>query len=429
MASSALSVALTLFICHLTIDSCCGIKVRVEPSELRLQKYVGDTLTLTCSVKYEQEEESKFKMTWLIPTNAEKRVFFDEDAGKARVTVVDLEETDGGNYTCGVEAEPETPVKKIVLVVVLPRGQVSHCSPDAFNCAIGHCIPPRYKCDGRPDCLDGSDERQEHCGPDPCKDKLACDDGRCLAHKMCCRERDLSPPNCTIMPTIQCCRQLVHPGCIVAVANLVTVAIIVGVRYHLWRSNGTTSRAHYHMNRLRSATLRPFGLGSSVSPPSTTDQYQLRSADSIYARRIPGLRSDLLAPEIVREQRQQCTRQQRPFSGGVVLCPPSSSQPPHYSQLPVTPSGPPPSYHQVVGAPPPPYSSRDDLTVANSNEGSSLSLLSPLLHNAINNNNNGDINGNNTPHLTVMHNHNMGHAVASTSSSSHYAGQQTRGNK
>lgn len=131
-----------------------------------------------------------------------------------------------------------------------------------------------------------------------------------------------------------------------AVANLVTVAIIVGVRYHLWRSNGTSSRAHYHLSRLRSATLRPFGLGSSVSPPSTTDQYQLRSADSLYSRRIPGLRSDLLAPEIVREQRQQCARQQRLFSG-VVLCPPTNSQPPYYSQLPTTPSGPPPSYHQA----------------------------------------------------------------------------------
>ena len=136
-------------------------------------------------------------------------------------------------------------------------------------------------------------------------------------------------------------------GCIVAVANLVTVAIIVGVRYHLWRSNGISSRPHYRLSRLRSATLRPFGWGSSLSPPSTTDQYQLRSADTLYSRRIPSLRSDLLAPEIVQEQRQQCSRQQRHFSGGVVLCPPSHAQPPQYSQLPTNPQGPPPSYHQV----------------------------------------------------------------------------------
>lgn len=134
-----------------------------------------------------------------------------------------------------------------------------------------------------------------------------------------------------------------------AVANLVTVGIIVGVRYHLWRSNGSTSRAHYHLNRLRSATLRPFGFGTSLSAPTTTDQYQLRSADTMYSRRIPGLRSDLLAPEILREQRQQqcSTHQQRAFNGGVVLCPPTNAQPPLYSQLPATHSGPPPAYHQV----------------------------------------------------------------------------------
>lgn len=139
-------------------------------------------------------------------------------------------------------------------------------------------------------------------------------------------------------------------GCIVAVANLVTVAIIVGVRYHLWRSNGISSRPHYRLSRLRSATFRPFAWVSSHSPPSTTDQYQLRAADTLYSRRIPGLRSDLLAPEIVHEQRQQCSHQQRQFSGGVVLCPPSHSQPPQYSQLPSNPQGPPPSYHQVSSA-------------------------------------------------------------------------------
>ncbi|XP_064088310.1 uncharacterized protein LOC135202778 [Macrobrachium nipponense] len=293
-------------------------------------------------------------------------------------------------------------------------------------------------------------------GVDRCSDKLMCQDGRCLSHNRCCRERDLAPPNCSIMATIQCCRQLVHPsvldqdlyylearrhhqqwkpqtdstlimGCIVAIANIVTVGIIVGVRYHLWRSSGSTSRAHYHLTRLRSATLRPFGLGSSVPPPSNTDQYQLRSADNLYTRRIPGLRSDLLSPEIVREQRHHSSHSPHQFSGGVVLCPPTASQPPHYSQLPSNPTGPPPAYHQVVGAPPPPYSSRDDLAAGCSNDGSSLSLLSPLLSNG--NNNNGDINGNSTSHVSVLYDRNLVHAAASSSTSPHCSVSQNRMNK
>lgn len=49
-------------------------------------------------------------------------------------------------------------------------------------------------------------------GLNTCAGKLTCNDGRCLSHKLCCREKELNPPNCTIMATIQCCRQLVHPG-------------------------------------------------------------------------------------------------------------------------------------------------------------------------------------------------------------------------
>ena len=33
------------------------------------------------------------------------------------------------------------------------------CEPDEFSCnRIGQCIPQKYVCDGRRDCVDGSDE-------------------------------------------------------------------------------------------------------------------------------------------------------------------------------------------------------------------------------------------------------------------------------
>lgn len=32
------------------------------------------------------------------------------------------------------------------------------CEPDSFVCNSGQCIDYEYKCDGLPDCRDGSDE-------------------------------------------------------------------------------------------------------------------------------------------------------------------------------------------------------------------------------------------------------------------------------
>ncbi|XP_063587709.1 uncharacterized protein LOC134764959 [Penaeus indicus] len=455
MASSGLAI-LALYLCSAAIGRASGLEVKIEPNVMEIRNYVGDDLILSCHVKKSKEEQDKFSLSWQVPFDKNVRVNISDILGTLILSVQDLHETDRGNYTCTLMSEHDPPLRTSVNVVVLPRGRVGYCSHDSFRCLNGECISSRYKCDGHADCTDASDELQaDQCGTDVCAGKLICEEGRCIPPSLCCREKDLHPPNCTIRPGIECCKQLLHPairdqdiyylkapprlhqqrnpqpdstlimGCIVAVANLITVGIIVGVRYHLWRSNGSTSRAHYHLNRLRSATLRPFGFGSSLNPPSTTDQYQLRSADTLYSRRIPGLRSDLLSPEILREQRQQCTHQQRPFTGGVVLCPPTNAQPPQYSQLPTAHTGPPPAYHQVVGAPPPPYSSRDDLTLGSSSDGSSLSLLSPLL----NNNNNGDINGNTTAHLSVIQNQNVAHATASSAAPSQFSGSQSRGNK
>lgn len=44
-----------------------------------------------------------------------------DDANMLRVTVIDLEETDGGNYTCSLKPDLKAPIKKSVTVVILPR--------------------------------------------------------------------------------------------------------------------------------------------------------------------------------------------------------------------------------------------------------------------------------------------------------------------
>lgn len=37
------------------------------------------------------------------------------------------------------------------------------CLKEEFDCKVGGCVPKGWKCDGQPDCPDGSDE------PDDCR--------------------------------------------------------------------------------------------------------------------------------------------------------------------------------------------------------------------------------------------------------------------
>lgn len=47
-----------------------------------------------------------------------------EDANMLRVTIIDLKETDGGNYTCSLKPDLKAPIKTSVRVVILPRESV-----------------------------------------------------------------------------------------------------------------------------------------------------------------------------------------------------------------------------------------------------------------------------------------------------------------
>ncbi len=38
------------------------------------------------------------------------------------------------------------------------------CGPTEFRCAIGRCLPLKWRCDGEQDCDDGSDENGQLCG-------------------------------------------------------------------------------------------------------------------------------------------------------------------------------------------------------------------------------------------------------------------------
>ena len=60
-------------------------------------------------------------------------------------------------------------------------GQISPMNE--FQCDDSTCISQSLMCDGKEDCLDGSDEALGLCGSCPAN-KFQCDDGRCIDPKL-----------------------------------------------------------------------------------------------------------------------------------------------------------------------------------------------------------------------------------------------------
>ncbi|KAK4877930.1 hypothetical protein RN001_010436 [Aquatica leii] len=83
------------------------------------------------------------------------------------------------------------------------------CNANKFRCITsGYCINLHYKCDGKYDCQDGSDEDRIMCGGNPCWNKIQCND-RCIPRSWCCDKHTDENCNVTIRPS--CCPPLQNP--------------------------------------------------------------------------------------------------------------------------------------------------------------------------------------------------------------------------
>ncbi|KAF8571644.1 hypothetical protein P879_03753, partial [Paragonimus westermani] len=92
----------------------------------------------------------------------------------------------------------------------------SPCAPGEYVCRDGRCITQTRFCDGRRDCVDGSDESPPHCYARCQPDQFACGSGECVDARLRCNGRpdcnDRSDEmGCVVGPTIRPERPVVRP--------------------------------------------------------------------------------------------------------------------------------------------------------------------------------------------------------------------------
>lgn len=372
-----------------------GKEVVITVPSGKVTRRVGDDLNLTCKVN----SRERFQITWIIPQDKVRqahRVKVDaEHFNEISATIYQLEEPDTGWYTCVARLNDSSVNKSFnrtvyvaVTAYALPGRRP--CYNQSFVCGNGYCIPKRYACDGHVDCHDSSDEAPKHCGPDPCENKVLCEDGRCLPRSLCCDPA--TQPDCRVTYLLSCCKKYLasiantthslvgvlpappHQRLGTSVEYLqssVYTAVSIAVVFILLATVLVAAICRIHMRRTVMASPFPFAGGGQ---PDHRCLPWCRPLHNPVATAGVGFREGSLASSCAHHLAGGADlRTVTCAHGSYVVATYSSSGTPggrpklHFlQQLPK-----PPEYSPLAQGPPPPYQSTEQLAAAGSKEPSS----------------------------------------------------------
>ncbi|XP_076256348.1 uncharacterized protein LOC143193828 isoform X1 [Rhynchophorus ferrugineus] len=183
-----------------------------------IDEKVGNSFSLVCQLVVTGNDTSiDDQLSWVHQEKKpHKKHRFNEIKGinKSEKKFDPLQAEDGGKYICfsykfNICKEIQISVRDDVKrrENKKPLWETIYCSEHMFQCmSTGVCIRQHYVCDGIEDCKDGSDESVDKCTSNPCKDKIPCDDGRCIPTTWCCDQHH--DANCSVTVRPNCCQGL-----------------------------------------------------------------------------------------------------------------------------------------------------------------------------------------------------------------------------